>query len=173
MDQQTIIRFLSDKKEIGLLALYDKFSIKSPKAKTALHGMLSSWERSGALRFNKATKSIVIVNASKFLGKSRSSAPGDRVAKPPIRLEGVEQDLPIIIQRYDLPKKFPSAVLNEIDAKEWENSPEPPRENLQDLFIITIDGADSKDLDDAVHVKRTPNGYELGVHIADVSHYVP
>ncbi|MGL5722861.1 MAG: ribonuclease R family protein [Brevinema sp.] len=173
MDQQMIIRFLSDKKEVGLIDLYNKFSVKSPKAKTALHGMLSTWERCGALRFNKATKSIVIVSPSKFVqGKSRSSAPGDKIARPPIRLEGVEQDLPLIIQRYDLPKKFSSAVLQEIDAQDWEKQPDLPREDLKDLFIITIDGSDSKDLDDAVHVKRTANGYELGVHIADVSHYV-
>ncbi|MGL5253890.1 MAG: ribonuclease R family protein [Brevinema sp.] len=171
MDQQMIIRFLSDKKEVELTELYNKFSIKSPKAKTALHGMLNTWERCGALRFNKAKKSIVIVNASKFSqGKSHSS--GDRVARPPIRLEGVEKDLPLIIQRYDLPKHFSSAVLQEIEAKDWEKYQDPPREDLKDLFVITIDGSDSKDLDDAVHVKKTDNGYELGVHIADVSHYV-
>lgn len=46
------------------------------------------------------------------------------------------------------------------------------RLDLRDLSICTIDGADAKDLDDAISVSRTKKGFRLGVHIADVSHYV-
>ena len=60
-------------------------------------------------------------------------------------------------------KTIPSEVsLNEIEG----------RLDLRDEWICTIDGDDSKDFDDAISIKRTDKGYELGVHIADVSHYV-
>ena len=48
------------------------------------------------------------------------------------------------------------------------------REDLRDEFIITIDPPDAKDYDDAIHIKRLPHGgWELGVHIADVAHFIP
>lgn len=46
------------------------------------------------------------------------------------------------------------------------------RENFTDIDIFTIDSRSTKDIDDAIHIKKTENGYELGVHIADVSFYV-
>ena len=84
-------------------------------------------------------------------------------------------DMMSLIKEYDLPYEFPMQVMNEakaisqtIDENDIKN-----RKDLREEEIFTIDGEDAKDLDDAVNVKKLPNGnYILGVHIADVSHYV-
>ena len=84
-------------------------------------------------------------------------------------------DILSVIRRYELPVEFPDEVYQEIENVELEiNEKEMMgREDLRNVLTITIDGEDSKDLDDAVSLTKLDNGnYELGVHIADVSHYV-
>lgn len=84
-------------------------------------------------------------------------------------------DILSVIRRYELPVEFPDAVYRQIENLETEVKEEDKkgREDFRDLLTITIDGEDAKDLDDAVSLTVLPNGnFELGVHIADVSHYV-
>jgi len=84
-------------------------------------------------------------------------------------------DMLSLIKEHKLPAKFPEQVVeeakkcgNEIDKEDIKN-----RVDLRDKIIFTIDGADAKDLDDAVRVEKLENGnYKLDVHIADVSYYV-
>ena len=84
-------------------------------------------------------------------------------------------DILSVIHKHGLPQEFPGEVLQQanaapdtIDESEIQN-----RRDLRNEVIVTIDGADAKDLDDAVTVTKLENGnYKLGVHIADVSHYV-
>ncbi len=84
-------------------------------------------------------------------------------------------DILSVIKRYDLAVEFPNEVYQEIENLETEVKEEDKigREDLRDILTITIDGEDAKDLDDAVSLRMLQNGnFELGVHIADVSHYV-
>ena len=70
-------------------------------------------------------------------------------------------------------EKFPNEVLQELDKIDEDFSDElENRKDLRHLDIITIDGSDAKDLDDAVYVEKTEDGYKLFVSIADVSCYV-
>lgn len=72
--------------------------------------------------------------------------------------------------RHEFDKKVMSYV-DGLDGKITENDISS-RLDLRDILIFTIDGEDAKDLDDAISIKRIDDGYELGVHIADVTHYV-
>lgn len=74
-----------------------------------------------------------------------------------------------------IPESFPDEVMEQANAISEAISDEERigRVDYRDEITYTIDGADSKDLDDAIHIKKLGNGnYELGVHIADVAHYV-
>ena len=84
-------------------------------------------------------------------------------------------DMLSLIKQYELPYKFPEEVVNEAKAfgTKIAESDMQNRKDLRNDIIFTIDGEDAKDLDDAIHVEKLPNGnYKLDVHIADVSHYV-
>lgn len=80
-----------------------------------------------------------------------------------------------VIREHGLPEEFPKKVLDEAEKVAIEIPQEEidRRLDLRDLNIFTIDGEDAKDLDDAVSIEVLDNGnYKLGVHIADVTHYV-
>lgn len=84
-------------------------------------------------------------------------------------------DILSVIHKHGLPGPFPVEVLEQAnDVPETIKEEDlKERRDLRNEVIVTIDGADAKDLDDAVTVKKLENGnYKLGVHIADVSHYV-
>lgn len=83
-------------------------------------------------------------------------------------------DILSIIRRMELPETFPKAALRQAKSlnKPVSRDEALMREDLRALKIVTIDGADAKDLDDAVSLARLSDGWLLGVHIADVSAYV-
>ena len=84
-------------------------------------------------------------------------------------------DMLSLIKQYELPAEFPTEVVHEAKAFGDKINPDDikGRKDLRKDIVFTIDGEDAKDLDDAIHVEKLPNGnYRLDVHIADVSNYV-
>lgn len=78
-----------------------------------------------------------------------------------------------IVASYDWPQNFSESVMNSLlDIHIDIEKEKKERLDLTDQLIITIDGKDAKDLDDAISLEMKDNKYILGVHIADVSHYV-
>ena len=129
---------------------------------------ISKKDRNGATEGD-----LVICEIVKWADKRRSP---EGIVKEVLGKKGDRGlDILTIIKKYGLPEEFPDKVLSyaenieeEIPEKEYER-----RVDLRNLRMVTIDGEDAKDLDDAVSIERLDNGkFRLGVHIADVSHYV-
>lgn len=83
-------------------------------------------------------------------------------------------DILSLVRAYGLPEEFPAQVMEQLNQiPDAVNEADCAwRKDLRHLPTVTIDGEEAKDLDDAITIERDGNGYRLGVHIADVSHYV-
>ena len=114
----------------------------------------------------------VVVKITNY-GDSTSSPEG-RVIEILGHINDPGVDILSVVKAYDLPMDFPEDVMRvldyvpeEIDPKEIAN-----RMDIRELTTVTIDGEDAKDLDDAITLTKEGEIYHLGVHIADVTHYV-
>ena len=115
----------------------------------------------------------VVVSIDKF--EDRKASPEGRI----LRIIGPSDDPEVqvlsLAMSMDVRADFPAAVEDEAEAIPTAIPQQEidRRLDLRDKMIFTIDPADAKDFDDAIHIEELPNGnYEVGVHIADVSHYV-
>src|SRR5690625_1191686 len=155
-----VVGTFEDSREFGFVIPDDKripHDIFIPKNKT-----------NGAITGHK-----VIVEISKY-PEDRKSAEGEVV-----QILGHKNDPGIdiisIIYKHGIKMDFPEEVLGQAEKTPDSISEEDlkGRRDLREEVIVTIDGADAKDLDDAVRVEKLENGnYLLGVYIADVTHYV-
>ncbi|GAA0744641.1 ribonuclease R [Clostridium oceanicum] len=157
---KTVIGTYEDSKNFGFVVSEDK--------KVYQDIFIPKSQRNGA-----KTGQIVVAEIMTYPEKRRS--PEGKI----IEILGYKEekgiDILTIIRKHRLAEEFPKKVKSFAEGIP-ENIPEEEyerREDLRDLKIITIDGADAKDLDDGVSLEKLPNGnYYLGVHIADVSNYV-
>lgn len=105
---------------------------------------------------------------------SQSKNPQGKVTEVLGHIDDPGVDIMSIIKAYDLPVEFPESVkkaINDISDVVSEKD-KAGRVDLRNVQMVTIDGEDAKDLDDAVSISKEGPVYHLGVHIADVSHYV-
>lgn len=119
------------------------------------------------------------VPGDKVLVKLQKDYRGDWTQAKVIKVFGSGESARIcadaVIEKYGIPSVFPDAVLEEAEkiASEKITAEEiSKRLDLRQEPIFTIDGADAKDLDDAISCEKYDGGFHLGVHIADVSHYI-
>ncbi len=117
---------------------------------------------------------VVVVRLTRYPSRD-SSAQGvvteilGRETDPGIHIE-------TIIREHGLRDSFPADVEAAAEGLRLDVDAalaDPDREDLRNLFTVTIDPVDARDFDDAITLERREGGFRLGVHIADVSHYVP
>ncbi len=122
---------------------------------------------------NGAKKGQIVV-AEIIEQPTQHSQPIGRIAEILGKHMAPGMEIEVAIRSYELPHEWPQALLNEI-APLTDRVPEEAKQNrtdIRDLPLVTIDGEDARDFDDAVYCQKTPKGWKLLVAIADVSHYV-
>ena len=121
---------------------------------------------------NAVTGHKVVVQITDY--GSRFKNPEGRIIEILGRADDPGTDVLSIIRAYNLPEEFPKEVMEQVAhiPSEVLEREKAGRRDLRNLQTVTIDGEDAKDLDDAVTIEKRDGKYYLGVHIADVSHYV-
>lgn len=122
-----------------------------------------------------ADHTICIVKITEYPNKNHPNEMIGIVSKEIGHRDAPGIDILAILYQFGIPHEFPENVVEAAEAVKQTIDPQDlqGREDLRDQLIITIDGADAKDLDDAISLQKvSDNEYQLGVHIADVSHYV-
>ncbi|MCC6345838.1 MAG: RNB domain-containing ribonuclease, partial [Nitrospirales bacterium] len=102
--------------------------------------------------------------------------PSARVVKVLKKPESPADEVELVIDEFNLPRRFPPEIAEEakdLSARaQGAEHRKARRKDLRDLPTVTIDGERAKDFDDAVSIEKTAGGYRLWVHIADVGYYV-
>lgn len=161
-----------ERKNSKIIGVYEQtkaFGFVSPEDQKLQHDIFISKSN----RNFAETGDVVVVEITKWPEKGRN--PEGIIVEILGKKGDKGVDILTVVKKFNLPEAFPPKVLSYTDtlsetAEEKEFS---KRRDLRGDKIMTIDGADAKDLDDAVSVVKLENGlYKLSVHIADVSHYV-
>lgn len=114
----------------------------------------------------------VVVEITSYGGKDKK--PEGKIVEILGHINDPGVDILSIVKAYGLPEEFSDAVMKQVEAipQEVSGYDMAGRLDLRHLKMVTIDGEDAKDLDDAITISKEGDLYQLGVHIADVSHYV-
>lgn len=153
---------------VGYFEKSKNYGFVRPDNQRILQDIFVPIERSrGAVTGHK-----VVVELTEYGDKHRK--PEGKVVEILGHVNDPGTDILSIVKNYDLPTAFPEKVLNQAErvAKDVTEADMAGRLDLREVTMVTIDGEDAKDLDDAVSVKKEGEFYILGVHIADVANYV-
>ncbi|MCI8371782.1 MAG: ribonuclease R [Lachnospiraceae bacterium] len=153
---------------VGTFERNKKFGFVKPDSQKFVKDIYIPLERSkGAVSGHK-----VVVGITDFGGKNRK--PEGKVQEIIGHINDPGVDILSIIKGFQLPLEFPKEVMKYVETipDEVSSADMAGRMDLRDWQMVTIDGEDAKDLDDAISITKEGEFYQLGVHIADVTNYV-
>ncbi|MEK7847231.1 MAG: RNB domain-containing ribonuclease, partial [Nitrospinota bacterium] len=166
-----IIRILErgHKTIVGIYEPSGHFGFAIPSERKIIHDIYIPLKYSNKAKRGQA----VVAEITAYPTKDRN--PEGRIIEVLGYPDNPDIEIEMVIRKYEIPSQFPAVVLSEAEdiSQEIAGDEIMGRLDLRDKNIVTIDGERAKDFDDAVLVERLDNGnYLLGVHVADVSHYV-
>lgn len=166
-----IIRILErgHKTIVGIYEPSGHFGFAIPSERKIIHDIYIPLKYSNKAKRGQA----VVAEITTYPTKDRN--PEGRIIEVLGYPDNPDIEIEMVIRKYEIPSQFPAVVLSEAEdiSQEIAGDEIMGRLDLRDKNIVTIDGERAKDFDDAVLVERLDNGnYLLGVHVADVSHYV-
>lgn len=153
---------------VGYFEQNKKFGFVKPDNQKFSKDIFVPLERSkGAVTGHK-----VVVELTSYGGENKK--PEGKVIEILGHVNDPGTDIMSIIKGYDLPTEFPQKVLNQAErvGVSVTSADLAGRKDIRSWTMVTIDGEDAKDLDDAISITRDGENYQLGVHIADVTNYV-
>lgn len=165
-----VVRILSHgtTRLVGYFQKNKNFGFVVPDNQRFIKDVFVPLERSkGAVTGHK-----VVVELTKYGGDNKK--PEGKIVEIIGHVNDPGTDIMSIVKGYDLPIEFPEKVLNQAErvAKDVSTADMAGRMNIRDWQMVTIDGENAKDLDDAISLTKEGENYKLGVHIADVTNYV-
>lgn len=160
------------KQVVGTYEQSEKFGFVVPDNVKFAQDIFIPLERSkGAVSGHK-----VVVELTSYGGmvRGKEKKPEGKVVEILGHINDPGVDILSIVRAYDLPVEFSEKIYNQVEnvAKPVSDADRDGRKDLRDWQMVTIDGEDAKDLDDAVSLTKEGENYRLGVHIADVTNYV-
>ena len=165
-----VVRILSHgtTRLVGYFQKNKNFGFVVPDNQRFIKDVFVPLERSkGAVTGHK-----VVVELTKYGGDNKK--PEGKIVEIIGHVNDPGTDIMSIVKGYDLPIEFPEKMLNQAErvAKDVSTADMAGRMDIRDWQMVTIDGEDAKDLDDAISLTKEGENYKLGVHIADVTNYV-